>query len=262
MWSRSPDPLLFIVVLVGMSVAPVSGQSTGEDEARLQQALSVTDSLRAEGEFRQVLNRLHRLQTAYPERVEVLYRLAFLWSDLGKEADNERRKVNFYKQSLSIAEAAVATDPENAWAHFALAVAEGRLTKYVSPRERVERSRAVKEHAERAIDLDPTLAGAYHVRGRWHQEAAELNFFQRAAVKIVYGGLPEASFDQAVADFQRALELETRTYHHLELGKTYMKMGRTAAARDQLQAALDASPRDPFAPEYKKEAQKLLNQVS
>lgn len=236
------------------------GQSTGEEEDNFQRTLAVVDSLRAEGEFRQVLSRLQRLQNAHPERADVLYRLAFAWSDLGKEAENERRKVNFFEQSAAVAEAAVAADPESAWAHLAVAVAEGRLTQHVSPRERVERSRAVKEHAERALELDSTLAGAYHVRGRWHQEAAELNFFQRTAVKVVYGGLPEASLEQAVSDFQRALELETRTFHHLELGKTYLKMGRSDAAQDQLQAALEVPPKDPFASEYKAEARRLLQQ--
>lgn len=260
--SRSTIHFLCVLLVAGLGLEPTVAQSTGGDEVKLQKALAVVDSLREDGEFRQVLSRLHRLQNNYPERVEILYRLAFAWSDLGKDADRERKTVSFYRQSLSAAEAAVAADSENAWAHLAVALAEGRLTLHVSSRERVERSRAVKEHAERAIELDSTLAGAYHLRGRWHQGAAELNFFQRTAVKLVYGGLPEASFEQAVSDFQRALELETRTYHHLELGKTYLKMGRKAAAREQLQAALEVSARDPFASEYKAEARQLLQQLS
>lgn len=261
MLSRYVALVVSVLLVAGLEVDPAVGQSTGGGEAKFQNVLTVVDSLREKRDFRQVLSRLQRLQNTHPERVEVLYRLAFAWSDLGKEAESERRKVNFFKQSVSVAEAAVATDSESAWAHLSLAVAEGRLAQYVSARERVERSRAVKEHAEQAIELDPTLAGAYHVRGRWHQEAAELNFFQRTAVKVVYGGLPEASFEQAVADFQRALELETRTFYHLELGKTFLKMGRTDAAREQLRATLDAPPKNPFASEYKAEARKLLQQL-
>lgn len=253
--------LICFALVAGLAVGPAVGQSTGRGDATLQKDLTGIDSLREEGEFRRVLRRLHRLQNAHPDRAEVLYRLAFAWSDLGKEAEEERRKVNFFQQSVSVAEEAVAADPESAWTHLALAVAEGRLTQYVSARERVERSRAVKEHAERAIELDPELPGAFHVRGRWHQEAAQLNFFQRTTVKVVYGGLPEASFEQAIADFRRALELETRTYHHLELGKTYMKMGRSAAAQEQFQAAVEVAPRDPFASEYKAEARQLLEQL-
>lgn len=261
MFFRFFDRVLCLLLVAGLGVVPAMGQSTGPNGGDLQEALAVVDQLRADGEFRTVLSHLNRLQNTNPDHPEVLYRLAFAWADLGKAADSERRTVSFYKQSVSAAEAAVEAGPESAWAHLALAVAEGRVTMYVSSRERVERSRAVKEHAERAIALDSTLAGAYHVRGRWHQEAAELNFFQRAAVKVVYGGLPAASFEQAVADFQRALDLETRTFHHLELGKTYLKMGRTDDAREHLQAVLDVPPQDPFAAEYKKEAKQLLQQM-
>lgn len=81
-------------------------------------------------------------------------------------------------------------------------------------------------------------------------------------VKTVYGGLPEASFDQAVADLQRAVELESRTYNHLELGKVYLKMKRTEDARVQFQIALDTPPTDPFAPQYKLEARELLDELN
>jgi hypothetical protein len=33
-------------------------------------------------------------------------------------------------------------------------------------------------------------------------------------------------FEQAVRDFKRALELEDVRFHHLELGKTYLKIDR------------------------------------
>lgn len=225
----------------------------------LQQAFDTTEALRTQRRFRDMLELLHRLQDEHPGNVNVLYRLAFTWSDLGKAAESERRAVHFFQQAVAVAGKALAADSTSAWAHFAMAVAQGRLALHASTRERVERSRAVKAHAERAIALDSTLAGAYHVRGRWHREAADLNFFQRAIVAAIYGGLPEASIDQAVADFRTAIALEDRAYHHLELGKTYLTIDRPDAARTQLREALDAPGADPFDPVYKREAHQLLD---
>lgn len=235
--------------------------SAGTDAPETTDVLSEVDSLRKARAFREALRRLHRLKTERPDDVAVHYRLAVLWSDLGKDASDRHRTVSFYRQSLEAAEAALETDPESGWAHLAVALAHGRLTLHASTRERVERSQAVKTHADRAIDLDSTLAGAYHLRGRWHQEVASLNAMVRAVVRIVYGGLPEASYEQSVADFQQALDLETRTYHHLELGKTYRKMGRPNAAREQFRAALAAPSVDPFAPEHKAEARTLIDEL-
>lgn len=253
---------MWILLWLGLGAGPAVGQSAGRAETGVPDALAAVDSLRTRGEFRSALSRLHRLENTDPRNAEVLSRRAIIWADLGKRASNQQRTLSFYRQSLAAAEAAVEADSESAWAHLAVALAEGRLTLHVSTRERVERSRAVKRHTDRAVALDSTLAGAYHIRGRWHQEAATLNAVVRAVVRVVYGGLPEASLEQSVADFQRALDLETRTYHHLELGKTYVKMGRTNAAREQFEAALAAPSVDPFAAEYKEEAQLRLEKVS
>jgi tetratricopeptide (TPR) repeat protein len=225
----------------------------------LQPVFERIDSLRSQRQFRGALALLDEVRDEHPLNADVLYRLAFTWSDLGKAADSERRAREFYQQSLVIAEQAVQADSMNAWAHFAVAVAQGRLTLHTSTRERVERSRAMKAHAEQAIALDPTLGGAYHIRGRWHREAADLNFFQRAIVAAIYGGLPDASMDQAVRDFQTAIALETRAYHHLELGKTYLAMDRPEAAREQFCKAVAVPRADPFDPEYKQEARQLLD---
>lgn len=111
--------------------------------------------------------------------------------------------------------------------------------------------RQALQMADRAIAADPNSA--------W---VADLGFFKRMVVKTVYGGLPEASLQQAAEDLQRAVELESHTYSHLELGKVYLKMKRTEAAREQLQIALDVAPADPFVFQYKLEARALLHDMN
>lgn len=237
------------------------GQSSSQRTTRetLERRYALVDSLRTERAFRAALARLDELARAHSRTGGVLWRQSILWCDLGKEFEGASRSEAAYRRALSIAEEALEVDPENAWAHLAKALSAGRIaTLSNSNKESIQRSRAVKEHIDRALEVDSSLAAAYHVRGRWHREVADLNFVQRIIVKAVYGGLPAASIEQAVDDFQRAIELETRSYHHLELGKTYRKMGRTDAAREHLQTAVDAPWRDPFDPEYKQEARRLL----
>lgn len=221
--------------------------------------LATIDSLRAERDFRTALARLESLAESHPRDVDILWRMSILWSDVGKAAESAPLTRHAYQQALSVAETAVSVDAARAWAHTAKAVAAGRVANQTdSNRESIRLSREVKEHADRAIELDTTLGAAYHVRARWHREVASLNVLQRIVVKTVYGGLPNASYEQAVQDFKRAIALESRAYHHLELGKTYARMGRTPAAREELRAALQTPRADPFDPEYKEEARRRL----
>lgn len=252
-----------LLLALGILLVPLAApaQSDSPEEDALQGALTTVDSLRQAGDFQAALRRLQPLRNDHPEQVEVLWRLVYTWVDLGQKADGTSQRAQYYANALDAAEAGLAADSSSARAHLAVAVAEGRAALDAGTRERIERSRAVKRHADRAIALDSTLDGAYHTRGRWHREVEDIGFFQRAIVKTVYGGLPESSIEQAVQDFQTAIRLHDEVFHRLELAKTYLQMDRPDEARRELRTALNMSDSDPFAPRYKEEAQELLDDL-
>jgi len=250
-----------LILMSGVLAAPALAQSPGAGETVPEETLATADSLRRAGAFQAAQERLQALREEYPDQISVLWRLVYTYADRGQATEDEDARVQYYENALDVATAGLAADSSSARAHLAMAVAQGRAALNAGTRERIERSRAVKRHAERAIALDSTLDGAYHTRGRWHREVEDLGFFQRAIVKTVYGGLPESSLDQAVSDFTRAIELDDRIFHHLELGKTYLQMDRPDAARRELQTVLDMPAREPFDPRYKEEARRLLNDL-
>lgn len=250
-----------LLVLGGIFALPGSAQPSDPTEAALQEVLVVVDSLRQAGDFQTARDRLQSLRDRYPERIPVLWRLVYTWTDLGQSTDDADHRARYYEEALDVAKASLAADSTSARAHLAMAVAEGRMALDAGTRERIQRSRAIKHHADRAIALDSTLAGAHHTRGRWHREVADLGFFQRTIVRTVYGGLPEASFEEAVRDFQRAIEIDDAIFHHLELGKTYVKMDQPETAQQQFELVLDMPSDDPFASRYKKEARQHLDDL-
>lgn len=259
---RLPAVLLVAALLIGVAGRPALSHAQRTDSTALDSALVRVDELRSEGQFRDALSRLSELRSTYGDQVELLWRISMTRADIGRAADTDGAAGEHYREALRLAETALTVDASNAHAHLARAVAEGRLALGAGTQERVQRSRAVKTHADRAIEIDSTLPGAFHVRGRWHREVADLNFLERTLVRTVYGGLPDASFEQAVRDFERAIELENVRFHHLELAKTYLKMDRPADARTHLQTAIDLPAREPPAQQYKEEAQELLDELS
>jgi len=249
---------LLALCLLGL---PAEAGAQAADSTALDSALVRVDEIRADGAFRDALLQLSDLRDQHGDRGALLWRMSLVRVDVGKTADTEDAAQQHYREALKLAERALTVDESNAHAHLARAVAEGRLALQAGRQERVERSRAVKRHADRAIELDSSLPGAFHVRGRWHREVSDLNFLERAVVRTVYGGLPDASFEQSVRDFQRAIELEDVRFHHLELAKTYLKMDRPTDARTQLEMVLDLPAQEPFAERYAKEARDLLDDL-
>lgn len=249
--------LVFGLLFLGGT--PVFAQDASP--ADLETALAKVDELRDNGAFEEARTRLQTLRDTHGDRVGVLWRASLTLVDIGKTNPGTDKEKGLYEDALRLADQALSVDSTSAHAHLAKAVAEGRLALDAKTKERVQRSRAIEEHANQAIELDSTLASAYHVRGRWHREASDLNFFERTIVKTVYGGLPESSFEQAVQNFKRAIELEDQRFHHLELAKTYLKMDRDSEAKAELETVLSLPPEDPFAGRYKKEAEKLLAEL-
>ena len=128
---------------------------------------------------------------------------------------------------------------------------------------KIELSKELKAEADKAIELDPTHDGAYHIIGRWHREIANLSWVLKAAAKIVYGGVPKgASNENAIANFEKAIKLRPdKTIHHLELGKTYKEMKKWKEARQALQKVLDLPIIDVGDEARKKEAKELLEEI-
>lgn len=261
--NRFPSALA-VLLTVALSLAllqPASVHAQPMGQGPLKPALAEVDSLRSAGAYKEALAQLSSLRREYPNDEQVLWRLSVTNVDIGEQSDSQTLREQVYQQALEVANEAVAADSQSAYAHLAKAIAEGRVALLASTRERIERSRAVKEHADRAIALDSTLAPAYHVLGRWNYEVESLGFLKRAVVRTVYGGLPEASYEQSVEHFEKAIRYEDKIIHHLELGRTYIAMDEEEKAREQLQAVLDMPVKDPDDPQHKKEAERLLNEV-
>lgn len=218
--------------------------------------LEAVHALRSQRHFQEALSRLTTLKQHNPDNAEVLWRRALILTDLGKVAEKDEQSIRYYQRALGDSNAALKVDSTSAWIHAVKAMIEGRLCLHVGIRERARRSFEVKQHADRALALDSTLALAYHVRGRWHRDIADLNFIQRRFVKL-YGDLPEASLEEAVQDLKRAVELNSKSYGHLGLARTYLEMDQEKKAREHLRLAL-GSWGSPLDPEYKEEAGHLL----
>jgi tetratricopeptide (TPR) repeat protein len=150
---------------------------------------------------------------------------------LSRRPSDAERKTQA-EQALAYARRAVELAPENAVNVLSLAICYGKMGVYGDTRAKIDYSRLVKIEAERAAALDPNYDWAQHVLGRWHYEVADLGVAKRFFVRLIYGGLPAASFEEAIRRLERAVALApNRVPHHLELGFAFLAAGRVADAR-------------------------------
>ena len=189
-----------------------------------------------------------------------LWRLARVESELGEDAAGEAQR-RLVSDAVGHARRAVKTAPDSALGHVWLAVALGRQALKEGPKTRLALSREIKSEVDRAIQIDPGIGRAWHVLAVWNRKIASLNSFERMAANAVLGGVPKgASMENALGDFQKAIELEPAyVNHHLELGRTLMDLKRWDDARHHLEKAASLPPTsNPRDPHYQQEARELL----
>ena len=67
--------------------------------------------------------------------------------------------------------------------------------------------------------------------GKWHYEIMTLSWVKKVAVKALYGGLPEADMDSAIANFEKCRTLDQYfARNYLDLAKAYQSNSQPAKA--------------------------------
>ena len=133
----------------------------------------------------------------------------------------------------------------------------GRTALTRPPQQRLKLARAIRTAAIRAISLDPTHDGAYHVLGRWHAEIMRLPGIERFFARRVLGAriFDEASWDEATVNLERAVALDTtRIVHRLDLAEIYADRKRYDQARAQLDTIGTMPEREYLDPQHKHQA--------
>jgi tetratricopeptide (TPR) repeat protein len=195
-----------------------------------------------------------------PKNYDALWMAADNYIKLGimaKDAD----KAALYEKAADLAGKAVEISPDKIEGHVKLAIAKGRLALFKGGKIKVQLSKDVKAEAEKALQINPKNDEALHTLGSWHREVATLPGILKMFAKILYGGLPPASKDEAVKYLEEATAINPKVVeHHLELGKCYMTVGKWDLAKKAWNDCIALTPVEAYDKTFQAEARSLLAQ--
>jgi uncharacterized protein (TIGR02996 family) len=138
----------------------------------------------------------------------------------GETAAKER----WFGVAAERAERAARLAPDDPDAHFEIARALGRLAQYRGVLASLHLAGRVAEALERAIDLDPDHAGAWHARALFHHQ-----------VPWIAGGRS----GQVIRSFERAIAIEPdEITHRLAFARVLVARGDEARALEHLRVAV------------------------
>ena len=159
-----------------------------------------------------------------PLNIYSLNKASELCSRIGKRQSSAKMSEDYYSAAKTYAAIALKINPNNAESNCVMAIALGRSTLNKSGKEKIASAKEIRKHVDLAIKNDPRNFKAWHVLGRWHYEVSDLNAFEKAAVKLLYGGMPVGSLPESIKAFEKANSItDGFLLNYLEMSKAYKK---------------------------------------
>jgi len=224
--------------------------------------IAAADAKHQENEYSATYDLLKQAEQLEPENYEYVWRLARAHFDFADNSEDEDMIKENYYTGLEYAKKALELDENRAESHKWYGIMIGKVGIIEGSKQKILNSYKVKEHTLKAIELDPTDDGNYHVMGQWHFALSDLSWFERKIAGIIYATPPKASFAEAAEFFAKANEMAPDDVRHLLwLGKTYLKLKNKDVAREALNDAIEISANNESARILQKEAKELLSDL-
>jgi tetratricopeptide (TPR) repeat protein len=246
--------LVFLFII--FSFLQVQAQPAFDRGLQFEQQFKVEDAL---AQYELVLKE-------NPNHAAALTHASRMISNIGGRLPVSKKtdKAALYEKSRVYAARAVELEPNNIEAHLALVISLGLLSEVSdSPSEKVKNAKLIYTEGQAMLRLDSAYSAAYFVLGKWHFELARLNWMERMACQLFFGGLPEGiSMDKAVLYLQKASVLEPNTILYLfGEARAYYYLGEESKAIRLLKHALTLPIREPDDMLRKERCQELLKEI-
>lgn len=142
-----------------------------------------------------------------PNQLSVIVRLieiyCFELADV-KEEDKKREQLNKAKQLLLLAKS---IDSSSADYLYSQTTYLGKLIEVSPVKEKAQITKSIKQLLDEALIKDPNHVKSIYALAKWNEEVSSLNPAIKAAMKVIFGGLPPASIDTAIELHQKARKL-------------------------------------------------------
>lgn len=247
---------LSLVLFIFIFISNVGFSQTSAEMAR-------ADSLFENYHQQEALDAYNQILEDDPQNLSALWHSSLLYSRLGNEFDDEDKQKEYFNKAKARAERALEVDSLHTQSNFVMAVAMGRMALIVGARERVAASRDIKKYAERSLEADSSNAGAWHILGRWNYEVSDLNFAERLAANVLFGGIPDGASNEKAAEYiEKAIELNPdMLLYYYDLAKVYDELGQEEQAVATCREALELPSRAPEDDDTQEDCRELIDDL-
>jgi hypothetical protein len=195
-------------------------------------------------------------------QLPILTRLVEIYcssTEENKEEDFKKNQLNKAKEYLDLAKS---IDSNHADFLYAKALYLGKLIEVSPVKEKAQYTKEIKSLLDEALIKDPNHVKSLYTLAKWNEEVSGLNPAVKAAMKVIFGGLPPASRDQALELHQKARKLNPGFLaNNYDLALLLKKTNKPSQAIEVLLAQIKLPTKTKEELEFKNKSKQLLQSL-
>lgn len=208
------------------------------------------------------LNKYKEALQVSPGHVYAFSQMSLLSSREGQRQKDKAVKMEYFDNAKTYAYEALKVEPENAEANFAMATAWMHIALISGAKEKVAGFKEVKKYADLALKFKPDYGEVYHLLGKWNYELSNLSAIEKAAAKVLFGGVPPGTIEEATKDYEKCRQLKpSYIIDYFDLAKLYRENNQEALAFEVLNKMMKLRPIYQDDPGIKAEGRKMLEEM-
>lgn len=250
------------IVIIFLWIFVIEAGAYNRPDISLKQVIE----LRSAFKYEEALLIASTLLRSDSTNTQYLNQVSFLMAIQSYPGQAEVNKQQKYEKSKYLAEKSLQRNKQDADAYYNLALALGRISENASVKIKIANAKAIRVASEKALQINPKMAGPHHIMGRWHRVVAGFNAFEMAMISAFFGkGLEGGTYEDALKHFKKAHELEPlNPTHCFEMANTYLERDDSGDEKNAMmwfQKTIEIAPRSEDEKMVAKQAKSMLSKL-
>ncbi|EDO33467.1 predicted protein, partial [Nematostella vectensis] len=173
------------------------------------------------------------------DKAGTMWRLARAARNKAERAKDGNEKKKFTYEALEYAKKSVELDDRDFACHKWYAITVSNVGDFEGTKTKIQNAYTIRDHFQKAVDLNPTDATSRHLLGLWCFTFADMPWYQHKLAAAIFSTPPSSTYDEALNHFEMAESLQPNFFskNHLMLGKTYARLKKLEKAKFWLEKA-------------------------
>jgi len=198
------------------------------------------DNLYNKGDIKKLYQSLLESKKIDEKNSDILWRLARAAHDLSQDPKiSKEEKAKYINEAYALIEEAFKQNPNDFAIHKWFGIILSKKGELVGTAEKIKNSYIIRQHFDKACELNPKDATSVHLVGVWCLTFAEMGWTTKKLAAAFFAKPPESTYEEALSYFLKAENIEPGFYkkNRVLIAECYYHLGKFEQSKEWIAKA-------------------------